>query len=62
MPRPFQVFTNRNPFLWFFSSLQDNVKTSEELTRLLDSTRKHLGSQLNHAEIEKAHLTAQIQV
>ncbi|XP_072243374.1 outer dense fiber protein 2-like [Leuresthes tenuis] len=40
---------------------KDNVKTSEELSRLLDSTRNHLESQLNHAEVEKAHLTAQIQ-
>ncbi|KAM4745263.1 outer dense fiber protein 2-like isoform 2-T2 [Anableps anableps] len=40
---------------------QDNLKTTEELSRILKSTRNHLESQLNQAEAEKARLSAQIQ-
>ncbi|XP_050931136.1 outer dense fiber protein 2 isoform X3 [Lates calcarifer] len=40
---------------------KDNVKTTEELSRILESTRDHLESQLNRAEAEKAQLSAQIQ-
>uniref|UniRef100_A0A8P4K7I6 Outer dense fiber protein 2 n=1 Tax=Dicentrarchus labrax TaxID=13489 RepID=A0A8P4K7I6_DICLA len=41
---------------------KDNAKTTEELSRILQSTRVHLESELNRAEAEKAHLAAQIQV
>lgn len=47
--------------LCFPLSLQDNIKTTTELSRILESTRDHLESQLNRAEAEKAHLAAQIQ-
>ncbi|XP_051277724.1 outer dense fiber protein 2-like isoform X2 [Dicentrarchus labrax] len=40
---------------------KDNAKTTEELSRILQSTRVHLESELNRAEAEKAHLAAQIQ-
>ncbi|XP_070690460.1 outer dense fiber protein 2-like [Pempheris klunzingeri] len=40
---------------------KDNTKTMEELSRILQSTRDHLESELNRAEAEKAHLAAQIQ-
>ncbi|XP_008298096.1 outer dense fiber protein 2 [Stegastes partitus] len=40
---------------------KDNAKTTEELSRILQSTRNHLESQLDRAEAEKAHLAAQIQ-
>ncbi|XP_047446968.1 outer dense fiber protein 2-like [Mugil cephalus] len=40
---------------------KDNIKTTDELSRILESTQNHLQSQLNHAEAEKAHLAAQIQ-
>ncbi|KAK9522073.1 hypothetical protein VZT92_018563 [Zoarces viviparus] len=40
---------------------KDNVKTTEELSRILQSTRHHLESELNRAEAEKVHLAAQIQ-
>ncbi|XP_040898445.1 outer dense fiber protein 2-like [Toxotes jaculatrix] len=40
---------------------KDNVKTTEELSRILESTRDHLESQLHRAEAEKAQLAAQIQ-
>ncbi|KAM6930977.1 LOW QUALITY PROTEIN: outer dense fiber protein 2-like [Xenentodon cancila] len=40
---------------------KDNVKTTEELSRILESTRNHLELQLNRAEVEKTHLAAQIQ-
>ncbi|XP_070760788.1 outer dense fiber protein 2-like [Enoplosus armatus] len=40
---------------------KDNVKTTEELSRILQSTRDHLESELNRTEAEKAHLAAQIQ-
>lgn len=41
---------------------QEKTKTTEELTRILQSTRDHLESELNRMETEKAHLAAQIQV
>ncbi|KAM6945189.1 outer dense fiber protein 2-like [Lycodopsis pacificus] len=40
---------------------KDNVKTTEELSRILQSTRHHLESELNRTEAEKVHLAAQIQ-
>ncbi|XP_053182226.1 outer dense fiber protein 2-like [Scomber japonicus] len=40
---------------------KENVKTTEELSKVLESTRDHLESQLSRAEVEKTHLTAQIQ-
>ncbi|KAG7219202.1 hypothetical protein INR49_019262 [Caranx melampygus] len=40
---------------------QDTVKTTEELSRILESTRDHLESQLGRAEAEKIQLAAQIQ-
>uniref|UniRef100_I3K8W4 Outer dense fiber protein 2 n=1 Tax=Oreochromis niloticus TaxID=8128 RepID=I3K8W4_ORENI len=40
---------------------KDNVKTTEELSRILESTRSHLESQLSRAEAEKTRLAAQIQ-
>ncbi|XP_071339930.1 outer dense fiber protein 2-like isoform X2 [Trachinotus anak] len=39
----------------------DTVKTMEELSRILETTRDHLESQLSRAEAEKAQLAAQIQ-
>lgn len=46
----------------FSPSQQDTVKTTEELSRILESTRDHLESQLSRAEAEKIQLAAQIQV
>lgn len=43
-------------------STQDNLKTTEELSRILDSTRSHLVNQLEQSEAEKVRLAAQIQV
>nr|XP_020450765.1 outer dense fiber protein 2-like [Monopterus albus] len=40
---------------------KDNVKTTKELSRIFESTRDHLESQLNRAEAEKTHLAAHIQ-
>ncbi|XP_036000220.1 outer dense fiber protein 2b [Fundulus heteroclitus] len=40
---------------------KDNVKTSAELSKVLESSRSHLEAQLNQAEAEKARLEAQIQ-
>ncbi|XP_037832299.1 outer dense fiber protein 2 isoform X2 [Kryptolebias marmoratus] len=40
---------------------KDTVKTTEELSKILESTRSHLESQLNRAEAEKSRLAAQIQ-
>ncbi|XP_073322215.1 outer dense fiber protein 2-like [Pagrus major] len=40
---------------------KDNMKTAEELSRLLQSTRNHMDSELNRSEAEKAHLAAEIQ-
>ncbi|XP_054587029.2 outer dense fiber protein 2 [Nothobranchius furzeri] len=40
---------------------KDNVKTTEELSRVLKSTRSHLESQLDRAEAQNTQLTAQIQ-
>ncbi|KAK5620968.1 hypothetical protein CRENBAI_016213 [Crenichthys baileyi] len=40
---------------------KDNVKTTEELSRILESTRSRLESQLNQAEAEKVQLASQIQ-
>ncbi|XP_023250725.1 outer dense fiber protein 2-like isoform X4 [Seriola lalandi dorsalis] len=40
---------------------RDTVKTTEELSRILESTRDHLESQLSRAEAEKTQLAAQIQ-
>ncbi|XP_026178369.1 outer dense fiber protein 2-like [Mastacembelus armatus] len=40
---------------------KDNVKTTEEISRILESTRDHLESQLSKAAAEKANLAAQIQ-
>ncbi|XP_044051158.1 outer dense fiber protein 2-like isoform X2 [Siniperca chuatsi] len=40
---------------------KDNMKTMEELSRILQSTRDHLESELNRTEAEKAHLAAQVQ-
>ncbi|XP_044188504.1 outer dense fiber protein 2-like isoform X2 [Thunnus albacares] len=40
---------------------KENVKTTEELSKILESTRDHLESQLSRAETEKRHLNAQIQ-
>ncbi|XP_014326034.1 outer dense fiber protein 2 [Xiphophorus maculatus] len=38
-----------------------NLKTTEELSRILDSTRSHLVNQLEQSEAEKVRLAAQIQ-
>ncbi|XP_028269228.1 outer dense fiber protein 2-like [Parambassis ranga] len=40
---------------------KDNAKTTEELSRILESTRIHLESQLSRAEADKTQLAAQIQ-
>ncbi|XP_055367826.1 outer dense fiber protein 2-like isoform X2 [Betta splendens] len=40
---------------------KDNINTTTELSRILESTRDHLESELNRAGAENAHLTAQIQ-
>ncbi|CAJ1069728.1 LOW QUALITY PROTEIN: outer dense fiber protein 2-like [Xyrichtys novacula] len=40
---------------------KDKVETMEELSRVLQSTRDRLQSELNRAEAEKPHMTAQIQ-
>ncbi|XP_047237575.1 outer dense fiber protein 2-like isoform X1 [Girardinichthys multiradiatus] len=40
---------------------KDNVRTTEELSRILESTRSCLESQLNQAEVEKVQLASQIQ-
>ncbi|XP_074525996.1 outer dense fiber protein 2-like [Halichoeres trimaculatus] len=40
---------------------KDKVQTTEELSRVLQSTRDRLQSELNRAEAENTHLTAQIQ-
>uniref|UniRef100_UPI003AAF52A5 outer dense fiber protein 2-like n=1 Tax=Centroberyx gerrardi TaxID=166262 RepID=UPI003AAF52A5 len=40
---------------------KDNVKTTEELSKVLESTRDHLESQLNRKEAEKSRLAAQTQ-
>ncbi|KAE8291748.1 hypothetical protein D5F01_LYC09108 [Larimichthys crocea] len=40
---------------------KNNTKTTEELSRILQSTRDHLESELSRTEAEKAQLTAQIQ-
>ncbi|KAM9858651.1 outer dense fiber protein 2-like [Aulostomus maculatus] len=40
---------------------RDSVKTTEEISRILASTRQHLDSQLSKSEAEKSQLTAQIQ-
>ncbi|XP_036954521.1 outer dense fiber protein 2-like isoform X1 [Acanthopagrus latus] len=40
---------------------KDNMKTAEELSRFLHSTRDHLESELSRSEAEKAHLAAEIQ-
>ncbi|XP_034397466.1 outer dense fiber protein 2-like [Cyclopterus lumpus] len=40
---------------------KDTVKTTEELSRVLRSTRGHLESELSRTEEEKVHLAAQIQ-
>ncbi|XP_029915276.1 outer dense fiber protein 2b isoform X2 [Myripristis murdjan] len=40
---------------------KDNVKTTEELSKILESTRSHLESQLNRKEAENSHLAGQIQ-
>ncbi|XP_037535940.1 outer dense fiber protein 2-like [Nematolebias whitei] len=40
---------------------KDAMKTTEELSRILESTRSHLESQLTRADAEKARLAAQIQ-
>ncbi|XP_041643864.1 outer dense fiber protein 2-like isoform X2 [Cheilinus undulatus] len=40
---------------------KDKVETTEELSRVLQSTRDHLQSELNSAEAEKSRLAAQIQ-
>ncbi|XP_029367274.1 outer dense fiber protein 2-like isoform X1 [Echeneis naucrates] len=40
---------------------QDTTKTTEELSRILESTRDHLESQLSRAEAEKIQLAAEIQ-
>ncbi|XP_038560364.1 outer dense fiber protein 2-like isoform X1 [Micropterus salmoides] len=39
---------------------KDNVKTMEELSRVLQSTREHLETELNRTEAEKVHLAAQL--
>ncbi|MEQ2208525.1 hypothetical protein XENOCAPTIV_004909, partial [Xenoophorus captivus] len=44
------------------SKVNDNVRTTEELSRILESTRSCLESQLNQAEVEKVQLASQIQV
>ncbi len=60
----FRCFTSRNSplTLCFPPSRQDNTRTTEELSKILQSTRDHLESELNRTETEKAHLAAQIQV
>ncbi|XP_033828723.1 outer dense fiber protein 2-like [Periophthalmus magnuspinnatus] len=40
---------------------KESNRTSEELSKLLESTRLHLETQLDRAQIENAQLTAQIQ-
>ncbi|XP_043967488.1 outer dense fiber protein 2b [Gambusia affinis] len=40
---------------------KDNLKTTEELSRILDSTRSHLVNQLEQSEAEKVRMAAQIQ-
>ncbi|XP_068594967.1 outer dense fiber protein 2-like [Brachionichthys hirsutus] len=40
---------------------KDKAKTTEDLSRVLQSTRYHLESELSRTETEKLHLTAQIQ-
>ncbi|KAM3868405.1 outer dense fiber protein 2-like [Diretmus argenteus] len=40
---------------------KDNVKTTEELSKILESTRDHLESELHRKEAEKSHLAAQLQ-
>ncbi|XP_008416010.1 outer dense fiber protein 2 [Poecilia reticulata] len=40
---------------------KDNFKTTEELSRILDSTHSHLVNQLEESEAEKVRLAAQIQ-
>ncbi|KAM7018758.1 outer dense fiber protein 2-like isoform 2-T2 [Tautogolabrus adspersus] len=40
---------------------KDKVETTEELSRVLHSTREHLQSELSRADAEKSRLTAQIQ-
>ncbi|XP_076006726.1 outer dense fiber protein 2-like isoform X2 [Genypterus blacodes] len=40
---------------------KDNVKTNEELSRILESNRGHLESQLNRKEAENSILSSQIQ-
>ncbi|MEQ2162110.1 hypothetical protein GOODEAATRI_016433, partial [Goodea atripinnis] len=44
-----------------WSAYEDNVRTTEELSRILESTRSCLESQLNQAEVEKVQLASQIQ-
>lgn len=41
---------------------QDKAKRTEQLSRILQSTRDHLELELNRMEAEKAHLAAHIQV
>lgn len=43
-------------------SFQCHAKTTEDLSRVLESTRNHLEIQLSQAEKEKVRLSAQIQV
>ncbi|XP_054467331.1 outer dense fiber protein 2-like [Anoplopoma fimbria] len=40
---------------------KDNVKTTEELSRILQTTRCHLESELDRTEAEKVQLAAQVQ-
>ncbi|XP_061752364.1 outer dense fiber protein 2-like [Nerophis ophidion] len=40
---------------------KEHARTSEELARILGSTRDHLESQLSRCEADKAHLAAQLQ-
>lgn len=56
----FQI--KKNLLLALYCPQQEKTKTTEELSRILQSTRDHLESELNRMEDEKAHLAAQIQV
>lgn len=51
-----------HPHPLYFGSKQDNARTTEELSKILQSTRKHLESELDKTEAEKTHLSVQIQV
>lgn len=57
-----RLFQIKKLLLTLYCPQQEKTKTTEELSRILQSTRDHLESELNRMEDEKAHLAAQIQV